>query len=202
MNLKQFQKALGQLGSWRQFAFLLALAERGFANFALFAELTRPADADRFRQTLDQGWMMLLQPERQSDVFRLLTRLETVRPDPVEHDFYGTGPALEAYLLLEQALLCHVNAERPRAEEGAAIAMGTVVTFVEFTEGEGLDENALIKLLDNHELVKIEQTFQKALISELQVTRKPGERFVAHLRSLAKNEGVSNLGLEVPERWQ
>lgn len=202
MNLKQFQKALQQLGSWRQFAFLLALAERGFANFALFAELTRPADADRFRQTLDQGWQMLLQPERQSDVFRLLTRLETVRPDPEEHDFYGTGPALEAYLLLEQALLCHVNAERPRAEEGSAIAMGTVVTFVEVTEGEGLDDNALIRLLDNHELVKMEQTFQKALISELQVTRKPGERFVAHLRSLAENEGVSNLGLAVPERWQ
>lgn len=202
MNHKQFQKALSQLGSWRQFAFLLALAERGFANFALFAELTRPADGDRFRETLDAAWEMLLNPEHKSDVFRLLTRLEKVRPDPEEHDFYGTAPALDAYLLLEQALLCHVNADRPRCEEGAAIATGTVVTFVEFSEGEGLEDEAMIRLLDSHELVKMEQTFQKALISELQATRRPAERFVTHLRRLAENEGVSNLGLAVPERWQ
>ena len=202
MNHKQLRKALSQLGSWRQFAFLLALAERGFANFALFAELTRPADGERFREILDAGWDMLLYPERQSDVFRLLTRLEKVRPDPEEHDFYGTAPALDAYQLLEQALLCHVNSERSRCEEGADIATGTVVSFVELTEGEGLGDEALIRLLDGHELVKMEQAFQKALVSELQVTRKPGERFVTHLRRLAENEGVSNLGLAVPERWQ
>ncbi|MDX1589839.1 MAG: DUF416 family protein [Oleiphilaceae bacterium] len=202
MNHKQLRKALSQLGSWRQFAFLLALAERGFANFALFAELTRPADGERFREILDAGWDMLLYPERQSDVFRLLTRLEKVRPDPEEHDFYGTTPALDAYQLLEQALLCHVNSERSRCEEGADIATGTVVSFVELTEGEGLGDEALIRLLDGHELVKMEQAFQKALVSELQVTRKPGERFVTHLRRLAENEGVSNLGLAVPERWQ
>jgi len=161
----------------------------------LFAELTRPRDAERIRETLDQGWAMLADPAQKPDVFRLLTRLETVQPDPEAHDFYGVGPALDVYRLVEQALLCHVNPDKPRAEEGSAIAIGTVVTFVEVTEGEGLDDNALVKLLDKHELVQIEQTFQRALVKELQVTRKPSEAFIAHIRRIAENEGVSNLGL-------
>ncbi|WP_339806343.1 DUF416 family protein, partial [uncultured Marinobacter sp.] len=38
MNANQFLKALEQLQGWRECAFLLALAERGFPNYALFSE--------------------------------------------------------------------------------------------------------------------------------------------------------------------
>lgn len=196
MNLKQFRKGLKQLGSWRQFAFLLALAERGYPNFALFADIVDGAHRTRFRELLDTAWSMLERKDHGQDVFRLLTRLESVQPDPEAHDFYGVIPALNAWQLLEQAFLCHVNEDKERCEPGAQLAMDTVVSFVEMTEGEGLDEDALVRLLDDNELVEIEQNFQQMLVKELQGCRKPSPGFIDHIRGMAANRGVSNLGLE------
>ena len=201
MTPKQWQKQLEQLSGWRQFAFLLALAERAFPNFALFAEITHPVDGDRFRYGLDQGWSMLEQKNHNVDVFKLLARLESACPDPGAHDFYGVHPALDAWQLLEQALLCHVNPDRKRAADGAAMAMGTVVTFIEVTDGDGLDENELVRLLEKHELTDAEQGFQQALVERLRPRRAPDAELVEELRTMARNDGISNLGLEVPERW-
>jgi len=198
---KQWQKQLEQLSGWRQFAFLLALAERAFPNFALFAEITRPEDGDRFRNGLNQGWAMLEQKNHNVDVFKLLTRLETACPDPEAHDFYGVHPALDAWQILEQALLCHVNPDKKRAADGAAMAMNTVVTFIEVTDGEGLDENELVRLLEKHELTDAEQGFQQTLVERLRPRKAPDEVLVEELRTMARNDGISNLGLEVPERW-
>ncbi len=202
MNAKQRRKQLEKLGGWRQFAFLLALAERAFPNFALFAELTGVEHGDRFRAGLDSAWSMLEKKDHNVDPLQLLARLETVQPDPQQYDFFGVRPALDAWQLLEQALLCHVNPDRGRAVEGASLALETVVTFIEVSEGEGLDENELVKLLDRHELIHAETGFQEALLELLRSSKAPAVEVVAQLRAMAENEGVSNLGLATPERWQ
>lgn len=202
MNAKQRHKKLEKLRGWRQFAFLLALAERAFPNFALYADLTNPDHGDRLRDGLDRAWRMLETKDHNVDPLHLLARLESTEPDPERHDFFGVRPALDAWQLLEQALLCQVNPDKPRAVEGASLALETVVAFIEVSEGEGLDEDELVRLLDRHELVRAETGFQEALLDLLRGSKAPGPEFVAELRGMAENEGVSNLGLPTPERWQ
>lgn len=201
MNPRQQQKQLDKLGGWRQFAFLLALAERAFPNFAFFSDLTDRTAGDRFRDGLNLGWSMLLRKDHNVDVLQLLTRLERGCPDPEAHDVYGVQPALDAWWLLEQALLCHVNPDKKRAAEGASVAMNTVTTFIEVTEGEGLADEELVKLFDDHDLTRAEKGFQEALLEMLRKARAPDPSVIHEILRMAHNEGVSNLGLEVPERW-
>ena len=201
MNPRQQQKQLDKLGGWRQFAFLLALAERAFPNFAFFSDLIDRTSGDRFRDGLNLGWSMLLRKDHNVDVLQLLTRLERGCPDPDAHAVYGVQPALDAWWLLEQALLCHVNPDKKRATEGASVAMSTVTTFIEVTEGEGLGDEELVKLFDDHDLTRAEKGFQEALLEMLRKARAPDSSVIHEILGMAHNEGVSNLGLEVPERW-
>lgn len=69
--------------------------------------------------------------------------------------------------------------------------------FVEMSEGEGLDDDDLVGLLDRHELMQAELAYQQALVQMLRRRRTPDEDFVAELRELAANGGVSNLGISL-----
>jgi uncharacterized protein YjaG (DUF416 family) len=192
---KQFEKRLGQLRAWREYAFILCLAERNFPNFALFADLTAPAHSTRVRQLLDQGWQMLGSRDHNLDVFQLLTHLSHCAPDPDAHDVYGVQPALTMVELLEQAFLCRANPDKPRAPVASQASLAVVMTFIELSEGEGLDDQAMVDLFENHELMQAEQGFQEYLLETLGQARAPDEILVEQLRGVAHNEGVSNLGI-------
>lgn len=199
MKPKQFEKLLGQLRGWREYAFILCLAERNFPNFALFADLTKPGDVARVRLLLDQAWEMLASHDHNLDVFQLLTHLSHCAPDLEAHDAYGAQPALTMIELLEQALLCRVNPEKTRAPVASAASLGVVMTFIEFSECEGLDDQAMVDLFEGHELMQAEQGFQEFLLETLGQARAPSEALVAQLREGASNEGVSNLGIALEE---
>lgn len=200
MKPKQFEKLLGQLRTWREYAFILCLAERNYPNFALFAGLTVPEHSTRVRQLLDQGWEMLTTHDHDLDVFQLLTHLGHCAPDPDAHDFYGVEPALTMVELLEQALLCRVNPEKSRAPAASAASLGVVMTFIELSEGEGLDDQAMVELFEGHELMQAEKGFQEFLLETLAPARAPDQALLAQLRSSAQNEGVSNLGIAADDR--
>lgn len=195
MKPKQFEKRLGQLRSWREYGFILALAERNYPNFALFAELTAPDHGARVRKLLDQGWEMLGSRDHDLDVFQLLTHLSHCAPDPDAHEVYGVQPALTMVELLEQAFLCRVNPDKPRAATASAASFAVVMTFIEFSEGEGLDEDALVDLFEGHELMRAERGFQEFLLEMLGEARSTDEAWVEALKATAANDGVSNLGL-------
>lgn len=199
MKPKQFEKLLGQLRSWREYGFILALAERNFPNFALFADLVAPGHSARVRQLLDQGWEILGSHDHNLDVFQLLTHLSHCAPDPDAHDVYGVQPALTMVELLEQALLCRVNPDKSRASVASLASFSVVMTFIELSEGEGLDDQAMVDLFDGHELMQAEQGFQEYLLETLGAARAPDEALVGQLRRVAQNEGVSNLGIALDE---
>jgi len=195
MNRQQFVRALEQLRGWREYAFTLALAERAFPNYALFAEAVGRKWAGPVRDIMDRAWAMLEARKHDQDALRLLSRLESLIPDPEAFDMYGARPASDMTRLLEQALLSRVNPDRRRAPEAATLSRDTVMGFVEMSEGEGLDDHALVSLLDRHELMQAELAYQQALVQMLRRRRSPDEAFVAELRELAANGGVSNLGV-------
>lgn len=199
MNANQFLKAVSQLQGWRECAFLLALAERSFPNYALFADAMGLKTGAKMRQMLDLGWDMLQKDVAESAIPQLLAKLETLSPDVDAYDAYGVYPAFDFCQLLEQALLNRLNPAKHRATEASQMATGTVMSFVEMSEGEDLDEDGLVRLLEIHPLMKEDKAFQRDLVLALKRQRTPTQQFVERLQQDAANDGVSNLGISLTE---
>ena len=197
MNANQFLKAVSQLQGWRECAFLLALAERSFPNYALFADAVELKTGAKMRQVLDLGWDMLQKEVSEAAIPQLLAKLESLSPDVNAYDAYGVYPAFDFCQLLEQALLNRLNPGKHRATEASQIATATVMNFIELSEGEDLDEDELVRLLEQHPLMKEEKIFQRDLVLELKRQRTPTSQFVERLRARAANDGVSNLGVSL-----
>ncbi|SFM49620.1 YjaG family protein [Marinobacter zhejiangensis] len=198
MNANQFFKAVEQLQGWRETTFLLALAERGFPNYALFAEALGLKSGAKMRQLLDLSWEQLQEPS-DAVIPQLLTKLEALSPDVDAYDAYGVHPAFDFCRLLEQALLSRLNPDRHRAGEAAQWATGTVMSFIEVSEGEGLDEDELVRLLDQHPLMKDDKQFQRELVLSLKRQRAPMDSYLDELKALAANDGVSNIGISLQD---
>ena len=199
MNANQFLKAVSQLQGWRECAFLLALAERSFPNYALFADAVGLKTGAKMRQMLDLGWDLLQKNVPESGIPQLLAKLEALSPDVNAYDAYGVYPAFDFCQLLEQALLNRLNPAKHRATDASLMATSTVMNFIELSEGEDLDEDGLVRLLDQHPLMKEDKTFQRELLLDLKRQRTPTDQFVARLRENAANEGISNLGISLNE---
>ncbi|MDO3721871.1 YjaG family protein [Marinobacter sp. chi1] len=195
MNANQFLKAVSQLQGWRECAFLLALAERSFPNYALFADAVGLKTGAKMRQLLDLGWDLLQDSSSEAAIPQLLARLEGLSPDVDAYDAYGVYPAFDFCQLLEQALLNRLNPARHRASEASQLATSTVVSFIEVSEGDELSEDDLVRVLDHHPLMKEDKAFQRDLVLSLKRQRTPTESFVEKLRDDAANGGVSNLGI-------
>lgn len=199
MNANQFFKALEQLQGWREFAFLLALAERAFPNYALFSDAIGMKGGAKMLQLLDQAWEMLQEPPSEAVIPQLLVKLEALTPDVENYDVYGVYPAHDFCRLMEQALLNRLNPSKHRATEASGLATGTVMNFIEVSEGEDLDEDQLVRLLDQHELMKADKAFQRDVVLSVKRQRTPTATFIKSLRERAANDGVSNLGISLED---
>ncbi|MBE0485228.1 YjaG family protein [Marinobacter sp.] len=197
MNANQFLKAVSQLQGWRECAFLLALAERAFPNYALFADAVGMKSGGKMRQLLDLGWDMLQKDATEAAIPQLLTKLEALSPAVDEYDAYGVYPAFDFCQLLEQALLNRLNPNKHRATDASHLATKTVMDFVEMSEGEGMDEDELVRLFEQHPLLKEDKLFQRDTLLTLKRQRTPRDDFVSQLRLDAANDGVSNLGISL-----
>lgn len=197
MNANQFLKAVSQLQGWRECAYLLALAERGFPNYALFADAVGMKSGGKMRQLLDLAWGTLQLDTSEAAIPQLLSKLETLSPNVDEFDAYGVYPAFDFCQLLEQALLNRLNPNKHRATDASQLATKTVMDFVEMSEGEGMDDDELIRLFEQHPLLKEDKVFQRDTVLALKRQRVPNEDFIDELRNDASNEGVSNLGISL-----
>lgn len=195
MNANQFLKAVEQLQGWRECAFLLALAERGLPNYALFSEAVGTNGGGKMRYLLDQAWAILQQEPAESAIPNMLAKLESLSPDVEQYDVYGVYPAFDCCRLLEQALLNRLNPNRHRATDASQWATGTVMSFIEVSEAEGMTEDELVRLLDRHELMKIDKAFQRDVLLSVKRQRTPTAQFVERLKGEAANAGVSNIGI-------
>lgn len=199
MNANQFLKAISQLQGWREFIFLMALSERSFPNYALFAEAVGLKTGGKMRQLLDLGWEMLQQDVSEAAIPQLLAKLESLSPEVNDYDAYGVYPAFDFCQLLEQALLNRLNPSKHRATDASQMATATVMNFIELSEGEELDEDELVRLLEQHPLMKEDKVFQRELVLSVKRQRAPAAPFVDSIRKEAANQGVSNLGISLSD---
>lgn len=204
MNPKKLIKSVKALTGWRETAFLLALVERNVVNAELFLSATERLniDAERFHNgfdsVLDESWdHAVLRPNEE----RLVECLDEVIGHIIEEDIdsYGVIPCNQCLLLWELALVSSLNRDKKRAEEGSQLSINVVSGFLEFSEGDDLDENALIKLFEKHELMLREMEFQQALCDLLRSTEKLNKELMTKVRGLAFDGGVSNLGISLED---
>lgn len=201
-NPKKIFKSIQALTGWRESAFLLALAERALPNAVLLLEGIDALDLDSevypkgLLSLMDASWQALvLVPDEE----RTIEVLDDVVANVVVEDLdnYGVLPCNDCLGIWEQALLSGLNRDKKRALEGSQISLATVTQFIEFSEGDELSEEQLVKLFSKHDLVQREFSFQDECADILRASQGPSVGFVKGLRELAQDEGVSNIGVSL-----
>ncbi|MFQ3790386.1 YjaG family protein [Halomonas sp. A29] len=188
-----FHQRLQALSPRQQQAFMAALCERLLPNYVLYAQMTGAGNPAGVKAILDLVWEQLAVREARIDFERQAEKLAELEP-PADDDSFGARRAVEVVVALS-SLLDTLRGESPDAVlEVSRISKGGVRAFVELTEGE---ENAskLSQLVREHPLMADENDFQDAALeaAEGQLDRDS----LKALRQLGRNDGISNLGLEV-----
>ncbi|MFT6028706.1 MAG: hypothetical protein ACI8O8_000435 [Oleiphilaceae bacterium] len=202
MNKQKFLKSLQSLGGWRERAFMLALAERAAPNAALYFENMDTTDLENkidLNRLFDDLWQHLIIDPKEDEIIECLDKIVELRMLTDDSESYGALPAADCLENIEQASLCLVNEDKKRASDASQLSIATVTQFIEFSEGEGLEENALIKLFDKHPLVEREFSFQAEVNDLLRAAMHPGIDVINELRDLARDEGLSNIGISLTD---
>jgi len=203
MNRQKFLKSLPALTGWRENAFILAMAERALPNTLLFFEskAEEPVDLSAYSNGLmtvmDATWQGLIREPNEEGLIDLLDVVVACVPDIEQEDSYGVLPTGDCLWLWEQALIGGINQDKKRALEASQRSLETVTQFLEFSEGEGLSEDQVIKLFDSHALVKREFSFQEELSERLRSAKSPSEVFINDIRAISQDDGVSNIGISL-----
>ncbi|MDP5293498.1 YjaG family protein [Oceanimonas sp. CHS3-5] len=185
----KFYKKLNKLSPWQQTVFALALAERMYPNYRLFADTAGFGDGDRFRHCLDVLWTYLTVKGSRVDLTAELESFENFIPDPSKFESYGAYPALDASVALGAAynsVICRIGEE---AQEASSASLGTVAGFAELMAERELEEHELYE----HELMEAEMEFQVELLERVAQPRE-AEAILA-VRDFAAQGGVSNIGI-------
>ena len=185
----KFYKRLGKLMPWQQTVFALALAERMYPNYCLYAESTGKGDAVAFRQALDALWGYMTERGSRVDLGAILEAFEVHIPDPVKEESYGAYPALDACVALGCAyssVICRIGEE---SIEASNASIGSVAGFIEMMAERDFSNEELYE----QPLMESEMSFQVALMQEVDKPRDPQQ--ILAIRELASQEGVSNLGI-------
>lgn len=191
--LEGFNGRLRRLDKRQRLAFMAALCERLWPNYALYAETTGTGDARALGGILALVWERLAVKDAKIDFDLKADRLAELEP-PADDDSFGARRALEAVVALS-ALLDALRGEAPEAVlEVSRTSKGGVRAFIELTEGED-DEDRLAALVRDHPLMLDEHDFQEAVLEA--VEGELDRDALKALRLLGRNGGVSNLGLSL-----
>tara|TARA_R110002072_G_scaffold47597_2_gene130735 strand:+ start:3195 stop:3803 length:609 start_codon:yes stop_codon:yes gene_type:complete len=200
MNKQKFLKTLQSLGGWRERAFMLALGERAVPNALLYFENIDTSELEQgtdLHLLFNEIWQKLIIEPNEDAIVECLDKVVELRTLVDDSENYGALPTADCLEIIEQALLSGVNEDKKRALEVSQLSIATITQFIEFSEGEGLDENSLIKLFDKHPLIEREFSFQAELNDLLRAATHPGSDVINELRQLAQDEGLSNLGIHL-----
>ncbi len=190
-KLNTFQR-VRELSNWQSVAFAATLIERMQPNYQLFCEASEFADPSQFRKTLDSVWDWLRGSQSKINFALQLDKIEEVTPDAMEFDNYGVYPAIDAAISLAAVLSLIMGEEPQGAVVVSKLSQGCVESFIEAVSEESLDSPGI----KAHPLMQWEVAFQNELIVTVS-NLKAGSDSVKQLQSLAKEEGVSNIGIAV-----
>ena len=148
-------------------------------------------------ELMNSIWQYVIREPNEEHIIALLDDVMAYVPETEDSEHYGAMPAADCLALLEQAMLGGVNDEKRRAVDASQASVSTITGFIEFSEGDSLSENQLIKLFDSHPLIEREFSFQSELHDLLRSAPHPSDSLITSLRALAVDDGVSNIGISL-----
>lgn len=189
------EKELKALEGWQLTAFSVAVTERMYPNFALFANLLEFGDAPQIRSIVDGVWNRLSNSGAKMNFEVQQANVEANMPDLDEFDMYGASPALDAMVALYSTINCLLEPNRADAAGVGNLSQECVATFIEVTSDSDMSDEQLLRHIADHEMMVQEESFQAELIRRLEGVKNPTASLIAELRQLAANDGVSNIGV-------
>ena len=188
---EKFIKKLKKLMPWQQTVFTLALSERMFPNYCLYAESTGKGDVALIREALDTLWQYETEKSMKVDLSAILEKIEAIMPDPLQEECYGAYPALDACIAVATAYNSIVFRLGDEAFDVSQTSLGTVIGFIEMQHGEELTEEQLYE----EPLIEDEMNFQVELLNL--VSQPRDVNIILQIKEMAEQSGVSNLGISL-----
>lgn len=190
-KLNTFQN-VRELPPWKALAFGCALVERMLPNYQLFCDTTEFAKSDNMSNLLSILWTSVIDPKTKVNIPVQLENLNEITPDPQQFDTYGVYPALDCAM----AITALFNLLSKEDEQGAVVvsklSQGTVEAFIDMTNEQELQSEAI----KAHPLMAWEVATQQEILTYLR-TAKRSKDTVKTLQAMVKEEGISNIGIEI-----
>lgn len=187
---------LKKLSPWRQSLFALVLAQRQFANYALWCDVNEIKGGKKaYQKTLDTMWEFHQDKFNTIDLEKVLDEFEPYLLDDEKDDLsVGDLFSLDATLSISASILAIIMHEGEEAEMASRASLSGVVRKIEQENSQEYSDEELREM----EAVDNEVNFQVELLGLLQdAKREPS--LVKKCFELGVNQGISNIGVSLED---
>ena len=187
---------LKKLSPWRQSLFALVLAQRQFANYALWCDVNKIKGGKKaYQKTLDTMWEFHQDKFNTIDLEKVLDEFEPYLLDDEKDDLsVGDLFSLDATLSISASILAIIMHEGEEAEMASRASSSGVVRKIEQENSQEYSDEELREM----EAVDNEVNFQVELLELLQdAKREPS--LVKKCFELGVNQGISNIGVSLED---
>ncbi|MGI9279600.1 MAG: DUF416 family protein [Endozoicomonas sp.] len=192
----EFLRQLDKLPAWKLSALATAVCERGWPNFALFAELAEFGQPEEARHCLNMLWDNVAGYQSAKNFERLLEKLELNVPDLDELEMFGAVPAHDSVVSMICAVNCAMEPDAGETASALTLSLSTIGKFIKYTEAEELKGTELQQYIEQHELYQQQMTFIQEVLDQISRSKQnPG--VMKQIRALARNEGISHIGISL-----
>jgi uncharacterized protein YjaG (DUF416 family) len=195
LDANQSSPDLKQLNDWQLATFCAAVSERLFPNYLLFSRVSEFGDSQILRTALDKVWDRLSNRCGSVNFETQMEKVDAVIPEPEDFDIYGVYPALDACVALIATLNQMIEASHQDARQISQLSLKGIETYLEVIADAELSDEELVRFINSHPLIEIEQQFQDNLIEQLMSNANVNVALLDSIRLQASNEGVSNIGI-------
>jgi uncharacterized protein YjaG (DUF416 family) len=192
-KLNLFQQ-VRELKDWQAVAYATTLVERMLPNYMLFCEVTEFSDGKQFRNTLNLLWEWLAIPKASINFNVQAERIEESTPEPNDFDHFGVYPALDVAMSLTAIISLIQQQDLQGAVVVSKLSQGSVEAFIDATKET--DDELSNQEIRQHPLMQWEIEFQQELLEEV-VSKASRQEKVKKLKTMACEEGISNIGIEI-----
>lgn len=165
-------------------AYAAALCERMLPNYGMFCELVGFAGMREIRNIMDLVWEWVYVKNARIDFDKQLDKLELITPLPDDFDLYGVYPALNCCVALTTTIDLIRGESSDMLNEVIQVSQDTISSFI---TASGIENGS--------SLLQEEQSFKEEVLRCLNEDKD----VPAELKELARNQGVSNLGISLSE---
>ncbi|ABL99237.1 YjaG family protein [Shewanella amazonensis] len=194
-----FFKRLKALSLPQKQLFAVALCQRMYPNYQLFAEVCEFGEPKVLDTVLNLLWQSLYDRKLKLNLELHTNKLEEVIPEPENFDVYGVYPAMDAVV----ALISLLSGIESKIEEDitniSKLSSATVANYIEAISDVELDDEALDDFVFAHEAMVAERELQGTLLELIEDNPDMSADFIKALRKELVSSGVSNIGISLQE---